>query len=143
MKYLKLTRLLAIITIVAVVFTACKKTKLSTPMGDAGQTLVKIINGGTPASLQKKPVDFVPTPTRLLVVELRRDIPNETELNKTMVVTVKDDTAAVKATNPGYIHLPTAWYTLNGWRENRRTRRYFYFHVCSGSIFKGDLCDYS
>ncbi len=112
MKYLKLTRLLAIITIVAVVFTACKKTKLSTPMGDAGQTLVKIINGGTPASLQKKPVDFVPTPTKLLVVELRRDIPNETELNKTMIVTVKDDTAAVKATNPGYLHLPTAWYTL-------------------------------
>jgi len=113
MKYLKLTRLLAIITIVAVVFTACKKTKLSTPMGDAGQTLVKLLGGGTPASVASKPIDFVPTPSRILAVELRRDIPSETELNKTMIVTVKDDTAAVKVANAAYLHLPTAWYTLD------------------------------
>lgn len=112
MKYFKLTRHLAIIAIVALVFTACKKTKLSTPMGDAGQTLVKIIGGGTPSSVRKMPVDFVPTPTKLLVVELRRDIPNETELNKTMIVTVKDDTAAVRAANSAYVQLPTAWYTV-------------------------------
>ena len=112
MKYLKLTRLLAIIVIVALVFNACKKPELSTPMGDAGQTLVKIINGNTPFALAKMPVDFVSTPTKLLVIELRRDIPNETELNKTMVVTVKDDTAAVRAANASYVQLPTAWYTL-------------------------------
>ena len=104
MKYLNLTKLIAFIAIFALIFTACKKTKLSTPMGDAGQTLVKIINGGTPASVSKMPVDFVPIPTQLLVVELRRDIPNETELNKTMIVTVKDDTAAVRAANPNYLH---------------------------------------
>ena len=112
MKYFKLTKQLAFIAMLALVFTACKKTKLSSPMGDAGQTLVKILNGGTPSSVIKMPVDFVPTPTKLLVVELRRDIPNETELNKTMIVTVKDDTAAVKAANPAYLHLPTAWYTI-------------------------------
>ena len=112
MKYLNFTKLIAFIAIFALIFTACKKTKLSSPMGDAGQTLVKIINGGTPASVSKMPVDFVPIPTQLLVVELRRDIPNETELNKTMIVTVKDDTAAVRAANPNYIQLPTAWYTL-------------------------------
>ncbi|HRI25769.1 MAG TPA: hypothetical protein PLZ45_13920, partial [Ferruginibacter sp.] len=81
-------------------------------MGDAGQTLVKIIGGGTPASIVKKPVDFVPTPSQILAVELRRDIPNEAELNKTMIVTVKDDTTAVRAANPNYIQLPTAWYTI-------------------------------
>lgn len=113
MKYLNFTKYLALVAVVALVFTACKKTKLSTPMGDAGQTLVKILNAGTPASILKMPVDFVPTPTKLLVVELRRDIPNETELMKTMVVTVKDDTTAVKTANPGYLHLPAAWYTLS------------------------------
>ncbi|MBK7375214.1 MAG: hypothetical protein IPJ02_06590 [Chitinophagaceae bacterium] len=112
MKYLKLSRHIAILAIGALAFSACKKTKLSTPMGDAGQTLVKIINGGTPASVSKKPVDFVPTPNTILAVELRRDIPNESELNKTMIVTVKDDTAAVRAANPAYIQMPTAWYSL-------------------------------
>ena len=68
MKYLNFTKYLALVAVVALVFTACKKTKLSTPMGDAGQTLVKILNAGTPASILKMPVDFVPTPTKLLVV---------------------------------------------------------------------------
>lgn len=112
MKYLKFTRPLAILAMGAIIFSACKKTKIDTPLGDAGQTLVKIINGGTPSSVAKMPVDFVATPTQLLVVQLRRDIPNETELNKTMIVTVKDDTAAVSAANPAYIQLPTAWYTI-------------------------------
>lgn len=113
MKYLNFTKYLALVAVVALGFTACKKTKLSTPMGDAGQTLVKILNGGTPANVTKFAIDFVPVPTKLLAVELRRDIPNETELNKTMIVTVKDDTAAVTAAGLGLLHLPTAWYTIS------------------------------
>ncbi|MGB4844971.1 MAG: hypothetical protein WBP16_10930 [Ferruginibacter sp.] len=112
MKYLNITRNIAIIAMVSLVFTACKKATVATPMGDAGQTLVKIINAGTPAGIAKMPVDFVPTPTKLLAVQLRRDIPNEAELNKTMVVTLVDDTAAVTAASASYNHLPTAWYTL-------------------------------
>ena len=112
MKYLNFTKQIAVIALFALILTACKKTKLSTPMGDAGQTLVKILGAGTPASVIKMPVDFVTTPTKLLVVQLRRDIPNETELNRTMIVTLKDDTAAVRAANAAYIQLPTAWYTL-------------------------------
>ena len=113
MKYLNLTKQIAFVAIFALIFTACKKAAVSTPMGDAGQTLVKILNAGTPAVVIKNPVDFVPTPTKILAVELRRDIPNESELNKTMIVTVKDDTASVSAANPAYIQLPTAWYTLS------------------------------
>lgn len=112
MKYLNLTKSLAFIACVSLAFTACDKAKVSTPMGDAGQTLVKLLGGGTPAGLEKKPVDFVATPTKLLVVELRRDVPNETELNKTMIVTVKDDLAAVTAANPAYIQLPPSWFTV-------------------------------
>lgn len=112
MKYLKFTRIIAFIAIGSLIFTACKKVKVPTPMGDGGQTVVKILGGATPGGLLKMPVDFVPTPTRLLVLQLRRDVPNETELNKTMIVTVKDDTAAVKAANPNYVLLPTAWFTV-------------------------------
>jgi hypothetical protein len=112
MKYLTLTKHLIVLAFVALAFSACDKADTVTPLGDQGTTLVKIIGAGSPANVVKKPVDFLPTPTKLLVVQLRRDIPNETELNKTMVVTVKDDTAAVTAIGAGYVQLPTAWYTL-------------------------------
>lgn len=112
MKYLKLTKYLAMIAVGSLIFTACKKTKVSTPMGDAGQTLVKILGGGTPAGLIKNPVDFVATPTRILAAQVRRDIPNETELMRTMKVTVKDDTTAVKAANAAYKLLPPSWFTV-------------------------------
>ena len=112
MKYLNLTKIFATVAIGSLIFTACDKAKVATPLGDQGQTLVKLLGGGTPASVSKRPVDFVATPTKILAVELRRDIASETELNKTMIVTVKDDTAAVRATNPGYIQLPIAFYTL-------------------------------
>ncbi|MEO6540961.1 MAG: hypothetical protein ABIN74_08235 [Ferruginibacter sp.] len=99
MKYLNIIKNIAVIAIVSLIFMACKKSIVATPMGDAGQTLVKILGGGTPPSIIKKPVDFVPTSTRLLVLEVRRDIPNEAELNKTMIVTLKDDTAAISFYN--------------------------------------------
>ena len=115
MKYLNLTKSLAIVAMLSLVFTACKKAKVATPLGDAGQTLVKILGGGTPAATSAKPIDFVNTPTRIVAVEVRRDLPSETELNKTMIVTVKDDTAAVSAWAAGTLNrfkLPFAWYTV-------------------------------
>ena len=113
MKYLNFTKQLVAVAVVATIFTACDKAKVADPIGDRGQTVVKIIGGGTPAAISKKPVDFVPTPTRLLAVDLRRDIPNETELGRVMHVVVKDDTAAVTATDPNYIHLNPLWYTVD------------------------------
>lgn len=110
MKYLNLTKIVASVAMTSLIFGACKKANVTTPLGDNGQTLVKILGGGTPASAISKPIDFVNTPTEILAVEIRRDLPNETELNKTMVVTVKDDTAAVTAA--GRLHMPTAWYTV-------------------------------
>ncbi|MBK8521693.1 MAG: hypothetical protein IPL54_12800 [Chitinophagaceae bacterium] len=115
MKYLNLTKSLAVVAMLSLVFTACKKAKVATPLGDAGQTLVKLLGGGTPAATSSKPIDFVNTPTKILAVEVRRDIPSETELNKVMVVTVKDDTAAVTAWAAGSTNkfkLPVAWYTV-------------------------------
>ncbi len=114
MKYLiKLTKSIALVAMASLIFVACKKPAVSTPMADAGQTLVKILGGGTPAGVAKKPIDFVATPTTLTLVELRRDIPNPTELNKTMIITVMDDVAAVTAANPVYLRMPASWYTIS------------------------------
>lgn len=113
MKYLKQIKQIAFLVIIAALgLAACKKVAAPTPLGDAGQTLVKILGAGTPAAVKKNPVDFVNTPTQILVAEIRRDIANESDLQKTMVVTVKDDMAAVTAANPAYLQLPTAWYTI-------------------------------
>lgn len=114
MKYLNFTKGLAVVALASLLFTACDKAKVEAPLGDAGTTLVKIIGGNTPAGLVKNAIDFVSTPTKLLVVQLRRDVPNETELNKTMVVTIKDDLAAVTAANPAYLQLSPAFYTIQG-----------------------------
>jgi len=126
MKYLNLTKNLAIVAILSLLFTACKKANVATPLGDKGQILVKLLGGSTPYAVAKKPIDFLPTPTTLVAVEVRRDLPNETELNKTMIVTLRDDTAAVSffnrdtvssnpsRTNPGklfYNQFPPSWFT--------------------------------
>ena len=112
MKYINLTKQLSAVVLSAIIFTSCDKVKSVDPLTTEGKTFVKIIGAGTPANIVKKPVDFLPTPTKLLAIELRRDIATETELNKTMIVTVKDDTAAVTAAGAGYLQMPTAWYTI-------------------------------
>jgi hypothetical protein len=96
----------------AVLMMASCVKKEVTPLEDEGSTFVKILGGGTPAELKKNPVDFVPTPQTILVADIRRDLPTNEALNSTTIVVVKDDTAAVRAANPSYIHLPAAWYTL-------------------------------
>lgn len=115
MKYINFKNFAAVIAVLAFVAVSCKKTITEpAPIGDAGQTLVKILDGGTVAApgLTKFAIDFVPTPTKLLAVAIRRDIPNASELNKTMIVTVKDDTAAVTTSSAAYIKLPAAWHSV-------------------------------
>lgn len=114
MKYLTFKRYFAIIAIIAFALSACKKIKTTEPIGDAGQTLVKILGAGSPYALIKDPVSFVNTPYTLTkgVIDIRRDVPNNAELNRTMTIVIKSDTAAVKAADPAYLQLPTSWYTI-------------------------------
>ncbi|MBL0144804.1 MAG: hypothetical protein IPP48_02640 [Chitinophagaceae bacterium] len=113
MKYINLSKKIAGLMVAVAIFSSCDKVEKVTGTGDSGKTLVKLLQGGTPANIVKTPVDFVPTPTKIVGVDIRRDIANSEELNKTMVVTIKDDTAAVTAANPGYIKLPTSWYSYS------------------------------
>jgi hypothetical protein len=111
MKLLNYTKQFASMAIIASLFASCDKVKTVTPIGDGGQTLVKIIDGGAPGS-KKFAIDFVNIPVTITAADLRRDIPNNTELNKTMKVTVKDDTAALRAYNPALVYMPASWYTV-------------------------------
>jgi hypothetical protein len=44
---------------------------------------------------------------------LRRYVPNAAEMNRTMNVTIKDDTAALRAYNPDLVYLPASFYTVD------------------------------
>jgi hypothetical protein len=115
MKFLNIKQQFAFCAVTALFVTSCTKVEVPQPMGDAGQTYVKLIGGGTPTSpgVVKSPIDFKPTPITLIAADLRRDIPSATELNKIMHVTVIDDTTAVKLANAAYKILPAAWYTID------------------------------
>lgn len=115
-KYLIINKMLLALAALVIIASSCEKVKSVTPTTTEGKTYVKILKGGdaNPAPVVKNPIDFVPTPSQLLVVDLRREIPTAAELNKTVNVTIKDDTAAVRAANPAYVQMPIAWYTIQG-----------------------------
>lgn len=109
MKYINFTKAFASLALVSVLFASCDKKDEVDLIGDRGQTIVKVIDGGTPGK-KAIAIDFVNTPTTFIAADIRRDVPNSTELNKTATVVIQEDTAAVRAA--GFAHLPTAWYTL-------------------------------
>jgi hypothetical protein len=115
-KYLIINKMLLALAALVIIASSCTKVKSVTPTTTEGKTYVKILKGGdaNPAPVVKNPIDFVPVPAQLLVVDLRREIPTADELNKTVNVTIKDDTAAVRAANPAYLQMPIAWYTIQG-----------------------------
>ena len=115
MKCLKLLKVLPFFVSVCILGSACNKAAVTAPIGDAGKTLVKVISGGTLATPGYKllNVELKNTPQTLSLVDIRRDIPSNAELNRTMNVVVKDDAAAVTAYNSALIPLPAGSYTID------------------------------
>ena len=107
--YINSSKVLLLAVLAATLFSCEKDTK---EPASTRQTIVKILDGGTPATVKKNPVSFVAVPVQILVVDLRRDCNDEAGLFTQMNVVVKDDTAAVKAANPNYLLFPDAWYTI-------------------------------
>lgn len=138
MNYKNLAKKGLFLSFVAMVFSACEKVNDVTPIGDGGQTIVKIVGGGNidanfaPAGslsgqrvdtlfagsgLALNAIDFVNRPTNLPnTVTIRRDVANNADLNKTMTVTVKDDTTAINKHNAlngtNLVKLPESFYTV-------------------------------
>lgn len=98
-------------------FTSCIKKEV-TPLGDEGKTFLKIIGGGSPANEVNNFIDFVNTSQKLMAIDIRRDAAKNADLNTSMTVTIKDDTAAVREVNPDYLDFPSSWfsYEMDGTR---------------------------
>jgi Domain of unknown function (DUF1735) len=102
------------------VFNACTKVDTPQPLGDKGQTIVKTMfdqaddNGRLYRIVN---IGLVSTPQDIEMIDVRRDIPNETELGKTMKVIIKDAPGAVSdynaANGKSYIPLPPGSFTVD------------------------------
>ncbi|MBL0357233.1 MAG: hypothetical protein IPP72_10275 [Chitinophagaceae bacterium] len=124
---MKLIKNTLMVGAVALALSACKKTVTTEPLNGAGQTLVKFVftdaganpNGipdtanGKYAGYSLFNVDLSPTPQTLEVADLRRDVPNSTELNKPMTIVIQNDPGAVTAYDPELISLPDGSYTAD------------------------------
>jgi hypothetical protein len=105
----------------AISFASCKKVVSPVPMGDAGNTIVRVMSedyetekpGGyqfvsLKASSQIQPFD---------VVDIRRALPNNDALNTTLNVQLREDPSAITTFNSihgtSFIPLPGAYYAAN------------------------------
>jgi Domain of unknown function (DUF1735) len=113
MKYFNFSKSLAAITAGVLLLSSCDKVETPAKLGDAGQTIVKIME----ADKRLINIELVSTSQVLNMVDIRRDIPNEAELNKTMKVIVKDDPGAVSdynaANSTTFIPIPAAQYLID------------------------------
>ncbi len=71
----------------------CKKVEIPKAMGDAGQTIVKLMTDD--GEFRMRAIDLVSTPQVIHVLDIRRNVPNGTELNKTMTVVIEEDATLV------------------------------------------------
>ena len=119
MKFINL-RLLTLFAFALVLFTACKKVEVAKPIGDRGQTVIKLMtssedNSGLNYNIVN--IDLKNSSQNIAVLEIRRDVPNEVELNKTLTVTLKEDSAYLKtyaiANAVTYVALPANIYTVD------------------------------
>lgn len=103
-RYKILNSLLVLSMVMLVI--GCSKVDTVDDVGGAGQTLVKLPSedGFNLAFVELKSASQT-----INLLEIRRDIPNEGELNKTMKIVVREDPALVAAYNSQH---PTVSYTI-------------------------------
>lgn len=114
MKCLNINNQLLVLGLIALGLSACVKPNKPEPMGDAGQTLVKILGGGEdPVVL---PLDVNPPVEKIQIADLRKDPANSTDLNTATTVTITNTQAFLDAYNTAnhtsYELLPTSAYTI-------------------------------
>jgi hypothetical protein len=112
MKCLHLLRSFTPVTVVIILFlTACDKdADQNSSAGEGGYSQVKIVNGGTPATIQQAGVRYENRPATILIAEIRRDM---VALDRTMTVMIRNDNSLVTAANPAFHVLPDSLYTVN------------------------------
>lgn len=116
MKYVSLFKSLSFLAVGAILFSSCDKTDSVDPIGDGGQTIVKIVDPSGEGKIGIN-IGVVTTPQVLSMVDIRRDVPNEAQLNRTMVVVVEDAPGAVSDYNAqhgtSFEAIPAGQYTID------------------------------
>ncbi len=115
MKYEKLFRTIWMLATAAFIFSSCQKVPAPLPLGDAGQILVKFIKGGKTANPGGDSVEVEANsqlPVKIIAADLRREVPDNTELQKPMTVMVLDDPGAVTSYDPSVVTLPVESYKI-------------------------------
>ena len=155
MRHILNLRSLFLLSAFSIFAVSCKKVSGPEPLGDAGEVFVKVVGGAvsTAPGIISRAVDFVSTPSTV-AVGIQRLVTDKTDLEKTMTVTVLDDTSAVNffnrdtvstnpnATNPNrvfYEHLPAAWYTVGANTTKTGGRGGIYTLVLKPGEFIKDL----
>lgn len=97
----------------SVALTSCDKNEGS--LNGAGKTIVKL-----PQATEEKiaiALDYKPGLVNIVLLDVRRDAPNEGELNKAITVKIKHDTSVVgkynRAHKTNYVDLPASAYQVD------------------------------
>ncbi len=99
--------------------SGCKKVQTPDPLGNQGQTIVKFIDGladtasGYSSGYKTINIDLVSTPQTFEMVEVRRDVANNAELNKPMTIIIADDPGAVSTYDSQITPLPSGSYSAD------------------------------
>ena len=111
MNTLRLIKNTAVLLLVVLLFSACEKVESPEPMGDAGQTLVKMFPDGFVAV----GLNAVATSQKAPMFEIRKDANSEATLNSTTSVVLQKNDALLTAYNKEngteFIPLPTTLAT--------------------------------
>ena len=101
------------------IMVSCKKVTSPEPLGDAGQTIVKLYQGladtaaGYSAGYKLVNIELASTPQTIQMVDVRRDAANSNDLNKTMNIVVKNDPGAVTTYDANLVPLPAGSFTVD------------------------------
>jgi hypothetical protein len=115
----KILKISFFIFINALLVTSCTKVETPAPLGDKGQSIVKFLGGladtanGYSAGYKIINIDLVSTPQVLEMADIRRDVPNNAELNKTMNITIKNDPGIASSYSSDFLPLPPGSYTVD------------------------------
>lgn len=86
---------MAAVVFAFLLINSCDKIESPEPMGDAGQTIVKLF----PAGFKLIALDAVATSQKAVMFEVRRDVANEADLNSSTTAVLKFDQAILDAYN--------------------------------------------
>jgi hypothetical protein len=95
MKTLRILKHTAVVLLTLLLVNSCETIESPEPMGDAGQTLVKLF----PAGFKLIALDAVATSQKAVMFEVRKDVPSEAALNSSTTAVLKFDQAILDEYN--------------------------------------------